>query len=493
MLVVLIEGFEEHVSAVKYAWTCLLERLGTPCFLRYEQAEEAASALLSFSYGRRLPNITSPRHVHIYADTRLWDNYLRPNSLPSETVRYLELQHDSGRPEFKKIPVVYCADDCGPWVRETRCGERRVLETNADIVSSSFFMLSRYEDILAGRTNDDGFACRLPDWPARVGLKDRPLVDEYRLVLSDWAARLGYEVPRRSDGFGVLLTHDVDWLSKHLTWRLSLRAAGLHAIIYKRPALAVRDLWEAIVVRLGLGEDPYYTAIEWLMDLSEKHGLLSHFFFMAGGKTRHDGFYDVSSPLLKRACEQVLLRGHRIGLHGSYESYRRPEMLAAERAALEKVCRLDICGGRQHFLRFKFPDTWQHYVRAGLRYDSSVGYSGNIGFRCGTARPFVVFDALEKKVLPLIEYPLVVMDVCLTRRAELDAEQIAGEVLRYAETAKRFSGVFTLLWHNSEVWPVAWRAYEMIVAELSRMGAQPMNAAEECEARLDAWRHFGGF
>jgi hypothetical protein len=97
-------------------------------------------------------------------------------------------------------------------------------------------------------------------------------------------------------------------------------------------------------------------------------------------------------------------------------------------------------GIRQHNLNLDVPKTWEYQLSAGLKYDTTLGFKDTIGFRWGTSFPF--FPNTGEEPLPLLEIPLIIMDICLesSKTKESDCLQIADEVERY-------QGVLTLLWH----------------------------------------------
>ena len=70
------------------------------------------------------------------------------------------------------------------------------LVLNADIVASSYFLLSRYEEMVRPDVRDAHQ--RFPgkeSLPYRAGFIDRPLVDEYGRILRQLLREQGVEVP----------------------------------------------------------------------------------------------------------------------------------------------------------------------------------------------------------------------------------------------------------------------------------------------------------
>ena len=149
-------------------------------------------------------------------------------------------------------------------------------------------------------------------------------------------------------------------------------------------------------------------------------------------------------------------RGHEIGLHPSYTTYRSSQDVAEEFALLRDECdRLGVTqsawGGRQHYLRWQNPTTWTAWDDAGLDYDSSVGYATDVGFRCGTCREFPVYDLVRRCPLRLRERPLVVMECALSYRLHQPAAACFERVTRLIERCRKVNGNFTLLWHNNNL------------------------------------------
>ena len=69
-----------------------------------------------------------------------------------------------------------------------------------------------------------------------------------------------------------------------------------------------------------LDNDPYDT-FDLLMGMSERHGMKSTFYFLAGNTGAVDGRYQLSDPPIRRLMRRKFRdRGHEIGLHSSYGS-----------------------------------------------------------------------------------------------------------------------------------------------------------------------------
>ncbi|HWI60605.1 MAG TPA: polysaccharide deacetylase family protein [Symbiobacteriaceae bacterium] len=328
-----------------------------------------------------------------------------------------------------------------------------------DIFGSIFFLLTRYEEaVKPDRDSRDRF-------PAAASLAvlesflDRPLADEYVEVL--WRALQtlwpGLERPRRESR--VLLSHDVETPSSSLGRNYAHLALTTAGDLVRRgsPVLAVRRLAGSVKAYNGKPEADICNTFDLLMDAAERRGWRSCFNFITDHTAGQlDGTYAIGHPWIRSLLRRIHERGHEIGLHTSYQTYKDPAQIAREYDRLLAVAdreriRQDRWGGRQNYLRFEAPTTWAAWDAAGLDYDSTLGYPDQPGFRCGTCHEYPVFDLRSRRPLKLRERPLIVME-----RAPLDAMRLIPEealqlIRRLRYRCKLVDGDFTLLWHNDRL------------------------------------------
>ena len=151
------------------------------------------------------------------------------------------------------------------------------------------------------------------------------------------------------------------------------------------------------------------------MDLSETLGMRSAFYFICGHTDPHDADYKISHPAIRSLLKKIHERGHEIGLHPSYGTYRKPHLLSQEASSLRRICASEGIdqrewGGRMHYLRWEQPTTLKGLVKANIDYDSTLGYADRPGFRCGTCFEYPAFDPITQQVLPLRIRPLIAME-----------------------------------------------------------------------------------
>jgi hypothetical protein len=351
------------------------------------------------------------------------EDWLTPGSLPS--VRRVE-----------GLPVLYGSP-----------------QAEVDVFGSAFFMLTRYEELVIADRDRYGRFPAASSIASRAGFLDVPIVDAYVELLWGALQRAWPGLRRRPRAFEVTLTHDVDDPLATLDHGPPdvLRQLAGDLVRRRDPRLASRR------VRSLLGDrrlDPHNT-FDFLMDVSERHGLRSAFYFLAHrGDRPSDSTYLFEHPWVRSLIGHIGRRGHEVGFHPSFSTYRdaartHEELTRLLRVAEGEGVRQERWGGRQHFLRWANPDTWRNWDAAGLSYDSTLGYSEAVGFRAGTCHPYRAFDLVQRRPLDLYERPFQIMDVTLRSSMALSHDDAEGVVTDIASTCRRYGGTLGILWHNN--------------------------------------------
>ncbi len=406
-------------------------------------------------------------------------DWLTPRCLPRPPLPWVEVplpavDVTAPRALSRQIPVLYGAPGGCPAWTETPAG----LTFTVDVFGTAFFLLSRMEEVVASeRDRHDRFPAGA-SIASIEGILNRPLVDECVDLLEAGLTALWPGFTRPRSEFRLRLTHDIDrpWSvrSGQPPW-IAVGSAARDLVRRREPALAARRLRAIADARNGRYDRDPLNTFDFLMRTSERHGLRSTFYFMAGGRQEdYDFRYRLSDPAFAPILRAVHERGHEIGLHASYMSYRSAVRMKAEASALIANCRAagvdqPEWGVRQHYLRFANPETWRHHEAAGLKHDSSIGFAEQVGFRSGTCREHPVFDLRDGRTLPLRERPLVVMDATLFGYLGLRADEAARRARAVVEVCRRHGGDAVVLYHNDSVVGSRRQAhYRELVEELVR-------------------------
>jgi hypothetical protein len=345
--------------------------------------------------------------------------------------------------EIDGLPVLYGS-------RATEPAPARLV---VDVFGSAFFMLTRYEELAIPERDRYGRFPAASSIAAREGFLGFPIVDAYVELL--WNAMNGAwpRLHRRARAFEVILSHDIDDPLATLDHgpRDVIRQLGGDVARRRDPRLAIRRVRS---LAGDVSRDPHNT-FDFLMDVSERHGLRSAFYFLAHRDEQpRDGAYLFEYPWVRSLIGRIARREHEVGFHPSFGTYRdaartREELGRLQRVAEAEGVRQDEWGGRQHFLRWANPDTWRNWEQAGLSYDSTLAYSEAVGFRTGTSHPYRVFDLQARRPLRLVERPFQVMDVTLLSSMSLSLEAAYAVVMDIAAQCRRYGGCLGILWHNN--------------------------------------------
>jgi len=359
-------------------------------------------------------------------------------SWKTEKIPVCEIPHDQGSGCGDVLAYFDNGRTRHPCVTRTERG----ISIGADIFRETGYLLSGHLDTI---------------WPTlgnqqKNDLAVKPIVDLLENILFD-AVLTGcrnQSVPlvHKSfwpDGkpFAVCLTHDIDEIKKTYQWvsrPLRFLARGDFAG-FKGQALSF--------IQKIKGHEPYYMYDD-ILTIEESLGVKSTYFIL-----KETGTFNVRSkktwylygrnrslkgPEIQALIRRLIANGDEIGVHGSYFSYTNPALLNEEKRELEEVTGQRIAGNRQHNLNIDIPRTWEYHVKAGLIYDTSLGFKDRIGFRWGTSFPFSPNNG--KETLPLLEIPLTIMDICLESCPDKERE-----CLCLADIVEGCHGVLTLLWH----------------------------------------------
>ena len=325
----------------------------------------------------------------------------------------------------------------------------------------------------------------VPDFAFNVlnplGLLYRPVVDEDYLQNGGKKPRWPDEKP-----FAVCLTHDVDAVSLYsLKQSLRLRKAQLlNGSAFQK----VRSLVGLGIDLAGSGirskqKDPLHCYERWLK-VEKECGAHSTFFFWPGlsavTKPHHTDcayeLYDIvvfdnQKCTVAEMIQEIDRQGWEIGLHPSWYSFEDAEELKRQKEALEKAVGHEIVSIRQHYLHYDIRNTPRAHAEAGLKYDSTLGFNDNVGFRFGTCYPWHLYDLKSHKQLPILEVPLIIQDVAMLnpfKGLRIDARTAFHYIVQITDAVKNVGGVLTLLWHPNEITNTEnWAVYSKMLRYLS--------------------------
>jgi hypothetical protein len=371
---------------------------------------------------------------HFFGHTIVGQTYIVANRIPDKIT-------ETTQAGFEQAVLIYGKD-------ELQVAFDKIV-SGLDVFAGAFFMLTRWEESLGLYEDLHGRFPAAQSVVVKSGFILRPIVDEYVVLLKSWLKQLGYSLPVDKDSFKVVPTCDVDmpffWLKKP-RWKVLLS----QWLVNKKLSTINQTRQKIKAVESGVEQDPY-DQFDYMMSLAEKAGLSFDFNMLVGGISKYEGYYSITDQRIKKLMESFTNRNHRIGLHPSYNSFLDRKLIFEEKQLLAKHATTPIKSSRQHYLRFSISATARYLVDASIKEDSTLGYAAEPGFRCGTSKPFPVFDIALQKTLPLIEHPLLIMDVSFRYYKNYTPEESILLCEKIIHEVKKHNGELVFLWHNSNL------------------------------------------
>ncbi len=357
----------------------------------------------------------------------------------------------------KTLPTPGITHLSSPLIEKTPYG----FHIHYDILGLTYWMLSRQEEVARTDLDEHGRFPAASSHAFKHGYLERPIIDEWLHILGQVIQKTWPGLSLKKHKFSMKVSHDVDGPSRY-----AFRSVGGIFRVMAGDVLKRNDFKSALLapwVRLRSKTalhpaDPENT-FDWIMDVSERHGLKSAFYFICGRTdASKDADYEPEHPAIRNLMRRIYARGHEIGLHPSYGSYQKPEIIRTEAQRLRKIAFEEGInqaewGGRMHYLRWEQPITLNGWSQAGMTYDSTLSYADHPGFRCGTCFEYPAFDPVAVTTLPLRIRPLIAMECTLIADRYLGLGTSKAALAKFMElknACKSVNGCFTLLWHNSQ-------------------------------------------
>jgi hypothetical protein len=354
----------------------------------------------------------------------------------------------------RSIPFLFDVND-GPIISE----EGKVISINFDIMTAAFYLLSGYQEL------DNAVKDKYGRFPFTESIQHKlniihiPVVNYYFDILKT-AIEKAYQIELKPKtwgnyNFATCITHDIDTCES--AW-LQGSYRELKKGNFKAPfRLLNKKLFY---------EDDWFN-FEKIIAIEKKYDACSSFYFLPvrgkkGGIKNAD--YSLFKTKFKTVFSQISDSGSEVGVHGSVGSHKDFGSFSDD---LRKIGK-EVCGGRFHFLLYDVHTSPGVLEKSGIRYDSSLGFAEQYGFRNSYCLPFYIYDLKSDKPTKVLEIPLVLMDCTLSSYIGMDKKVALEKVIEVIDEVEKFQGCFTILWHNtffSDYKYKGWReVFEEIIA-----------------------------
>lgn len=324
-----------------------------------------------------------------------------------------------------------------------------------DLLWNAFIFLSRYEEYEHEKA-DGNISSYLHNHPR----KDKStfnvaivncLFDELEKIIARFFPKLTFGGGQKPV---IELSHDVDYIEKTVQIRLKQSAFNgyntLKAIT--NPSKFFRLLWKTL---LFLWTNPSYWCFEYWQEIEKSYNTRSIFYFFVKTDKQNlmswlmDPSYDITAKRrLQKKINQLIEEGFEIGLHGSYFSATDDFQISKEKEILEKNINHEVTKIRQHWLRYQERITPVLHNRY-FKFDSTLGWNDQIGFRSGCAGRYRPYDHQNQKGFDFMVTPQIIMDSTIFDYGTNHEEKVTAKALSMIINLQRFKKPHvSISWHQ---------------------------------------------
>ncbi len=316
-----------------------------------------------------------------------------------------------------------------------------------DPFAAIFFFVSRYEEYQVHIRDGHNRYKAKESFAYQNQIIQLPVVDKWALLILEELKNKYPELQYKKRRFKAINTLDIDQ-TYAIREKGILRIGGimLKAIL----KFNFTELKHIIDVLLKKKKDPFDT-FDFIIENLIKYPLIKHYFFILMGEY---GEFDKNIHPTNKAFQNLIksLADYGIvGIHPSYRSNIKREILESEIKQLRTIIHREIKNSRQHFLKLELPKTYQNLVELGIKDEFTMGFAEMNGFRAGTCSSFMFYDLDLEYETPLRIHPFCIMEASLMHYQNLTTKEAKREINQMIEQVRAVQGTFVSIWHNESL------------------------------------------
>jgi hypothetical protein len=314
-----------------------------------------------------------------------------------------------------------------------------------DPIAAIFYTLTRYEEYTSTRRDKHGRFEAKNSILLKFGWLQQQIVEHWVESFISWAFPNQMEELIKARNVQFVPTFDIDNTYAFL-WK-----EGWRKWLSSAKDLLQRNKSRRILrnnVLAGNANDPY-DCFDYLQSIAVTFPQ-TRFFWLLGDFAEFDkniSWLDKRHQQLIRAIRNVA----HVGLHPSYASNTNEMKLQTESERLASILAEKPIESRQHFLKLYLPHTYQKLIQCGFERDFSMGFADEIGFRAGTAHPYLFFDLSKNEATPFEIWPFAYMDGTLHSYKKWSIEESEIHIRQLVNEVKKMGGIFSCIWHNETI------------------------------------------
>ena len=313
------------------------------------------------------------------------------------------------------------------------------IQINFDIVSSAWYLMSGFQELDNKNRDQYGRFKYEESIQKKLGIEDIPVVNYYFDILKEAIETISNSKLETKRDFTATITHDIDEVMSGWKHRVRTQVTKKHFLkAFKH------GLFQPLKPFL-----PWKNLIE-LSDFNSKNNVPSTFFLLPRNNKLDNiknADYSLSNPYIQESITGIKNHGHEIGIHGSYKTHESKVELQNDIKALKDK----VNGNRFHFLHYSIQESSEVIETNELKFDTTLGFQEEIGFRNSICTPFKLYNFKEKRPFNFIEIPLNIMDCSLefSNYMGLSPKESLEAIKKLTQEIKKFKGNICINWHNT--------------------------------------------
>lgn len=335
-----------------------------------------------------------------------------------------------------------------------------------DIPAATFILASDFQDVVSLERDEFDRLRAMDSLQYKLGILGFPAVNYYSLYLKERIEEyFGISPERKMYGgadSAIALTHDVDFVSFLNPKMISREMIGI--AVLNRHGLPSRQRATKLLFPLYalFGYDLPKIGLKFIFNAENSRGFKSTFFIKTGATGKQDIPYNFRSKTMRNFLNLLTAEGFEIGVHPSMSTYVDVNEFIREKNRLQDFIGKRVSSVRQHYLKFTAGKTVQIWEKAEMKYDSTLGFSREVGFRNSVAFPYPLYNFAEDRPSTVIEIPLVFMDGTLAENKTIDNDQALARMKELIKETILAKGSASILFHNSITDPIDFQGYTEI-------------------------------
>ncbi|MBK7850658.1 MAG: hypothetical protein IPJ66_05790 [Bacteroidetes bacterium] len=316
-----------------------------------------------------------------------------------------------------------------------------------DYLSSAFYMLALVQEIEDTDLDEFGRFKYSNSYQYKFSNVTKDLVSDIFTELINRTPKLDKK-PDSSSSF--FLSHDMD----------TVHGSLLQDTFYNIKKVKPFALMNVLVSNMFQG--PSWFNIDYIMKLESEYDFHSTFFWLVNkGKVNeylNNSDYSIHDKRIRDGINRIRnSQKWENGIHKSASATNFEQEL--------ELLEQPIVGNRYHYLKYTPHQDFIKIEKAGILFDSSLGFADAMGFRNSYGVPYKPFNVSERKAYKFIECPLNVMDTTFYHYSKNSGKEFAKNVIDFIESHKT-NCVMSILFHNNFYSNYKYKDYLIAIREV---------------------------